>query len=178
MVEFAFSNTFISLVTSSQIKGRIVEHDDRYEIVTPVSATHVVKLEDGEYCLGSYERADPPSFTLYTTDLALAERYVVSALCDDHREDLHFPSLDFYTMARKIKPGFEAFMIKEHYSTLRDTHTGNSYPIRIYEFSDRPLKATRLSHSLTVPIEELFAAYLDPNGAPLFSEFIEKRPPR
>ena len=81
-------------------------------------------------------------------------------------------------MARSVKAGFEPVRLDDLHYTLRDTATDYLYPMRITEGSNEPLEPTYLSHIVTVPIEDLFAAYMDPNGAPLFSEFIEKRPPR
>lgn len=175
MKDFEFSPQFTDLVRCAALQGTVEECDDRYEIWRPTSVVYVVKRAHGEYCLGSYERADPPSFDFFTTDLALIERCLIADFCSDCREDIGFPRLDIYRMARSLKDGVEAYMLDDRYSTLRDTHTGNSYPMRIRELSGIPLAATHLSHIVTVPIEELFAAYLTPNGAPLFAEFIYER---
>lgn len=176
MVNYSLSDKFIEITTGTQLCGTIRDYGDHYEIWTPASVTHVVKWQDDEYWHGTYERDEAASFKFYTTDLMLAERNIVAALCDAHRSANGMPRLDYYRMARTVKPGFQSYMLTQHYSTIRNLCTGTAYPMRIFEFMDTPLKATRLSHIVTVPVEELFASYMDPGGAPLFSHFIYKRP--
>lgn len=178
MVDFSFSKQFTDLVTSERLKGQIREGDDEYIVWTPSSVTHVVKWQDEGYCHGTYERTPPPSFRLCAKDLTLIERNLVAALCDEFRSAAQLPLFDAYHMARSVKAGFEPVRLDDLHYTLRDTATDYLYPMRITEGSNEPLEPTYLSHIVTVPIEDLFAAYMDPNGAPLFSEFIEKRPPR
>ena len=176
MVDFSFSKEFVRLAESGQLNWTTEAHRDGYTIWHPASLTYLIEKHGEEYQLARFERTNPPTFNFFATDLKLIERRIIAAMCADYRQIAHLPRFDVYRMARSIKKGFVPHKLDEYYYTLRDTKSGQLYPMRVFEGSNMPLEPTYLSHIVTVPIEDLFEAYMAPDGAPLFSDFIYKRP--
>lgn len=172
MADFKVSSTLHSFIEQLSPGVAIAELPDGYKFRYLDPTTLQLIFQNGEYCIGSYERLDQPDFYFFTTDLNLAEKYVATFIGADYRSKNNLAEFDWIRWGQIPKPGYTIQHIGDSLYVLEHAKHGR-IPARLKSYSElgRP---TRFSHFAGEPLEDIIASFLDPQGRPLFEgEFLE-----
>lgn len=172
MVTFALTNTFLRFLQSLTPDTTIVEYESGYGISHRFGVSTRITLHEGEYQVGTIERSSDPDYTLFTPNLDLAEKYLVSLIGARHRFRHNLSPFDSINMRRNRKTGYDYRQIDADYSSLISPD-GEIVPAKITtSVSLGDLNA--FSYIVNESIEDVISSYLDRYGRPLFNEFLAR----
>lgn len=152
--------------------GRQVETIGRRYRIFRADLSSVVIEREGLYWYGIGERNDGPYFDWSSTDLTTVERRLVMDLGNSFRDQSSLMSIEFPFHAEDIAPGFILCESRPGWHTLRRTN-GALLPLEVHEeYAPTLWSSVEFSYVVDAPLDQLAASYLDPDGAPLLTEFV------
>ena len=135
---------------------------------------HLAQLEDGQFAYGGSSRNGDIQFTFFSPDLDLVTRWFIYQAGESFRwAQRGYASLYFPCYTYEQRPGYELVEVEKYTYTLR-TPAGQVLPMRmdddlINDYSDTVL----FSYICDIPVQDLLDSFLDPDGRPALTRFIE-----
>ena len=134
---------------------------------------HVAQLEDGQFAYGESSRSGGIQFTFFSPDLELPTRWLIYQAGEAFRVRADCASLYFPCYTYEQRPGYELVEVEKYTYTLK-TPAGQVLPMRmdddlVNDYSDTVL----FSYIWDIPVQDLLNSFLDPDGRPALTRFIE-----
>ena len=135
---------------------------------------HLAQLEDGQFAYGESTRNEKIFFTFYSPDLDLVTRWFIYQAGESFRwAQRGYASLYFPCYTYEQRPGHELVEVEKYTYTLK-TPAGQVLPMRmdddlVNDYSDTVL----FSYIWDIPVQDLLNSFLDPDGRPALTRFIE-----
>ena len=135
---------------------------------------HVAQLEDGQFAYGESTRNEKIFFTFYSPDLDLVTRWFIYQAGESFRwAQRGYASLYFPCYTYEQRPGHELVEVEKYTYALK-TPAGQVLRMRmdddlVNDYSDTVL----FSYIWDIPVQDLLYSFLDPDGRPALTRFIE-----
>ena len=134
---------------------------------------HLAQLEDGQFAYGESSRNEKIFFSFFSPDLELPTRWLIYQAGEAFRVRADCASLYFPCYTYEQRSGYELVEVEKYTYTLR-TPAGQVLPMRmdddlINDYSDTVL----FSYICDIPVQDLLDSFLDPDGRPALTRFIE-----
>ena len=135
---------------------------------------HVAQLEDGQFAYGESTRNERIFFSFFSPDLDLVTRWFIYQAGHTFRwAQRGYASMYFPCYTYEQRPGYELVEVEKYTYTLK-TPAGQVLPMRmdddlVNDYSDTVL----FSYIWDIPVQDLLNSFLDPDGRPALTRFIE-----
>ena len=134
---------------------------------------HVAQLEDGQFAYGESTRNERIFFSFFSPDLDLVTRWFIYQAGEAFRVRADCASMYFPCYTYEQRPGYELVEVEKYTYTLK-TPAGQVLPMRmdddlVNDYSDTVL----FSYIWDIPVQDLLNSFLDPDGRPALTRFIE-----
>ena len=134
---------------------------------------HVAQLEDGQFAYGESSRNEKIFFSFFSPDLELPTRWLIYQAGEAFRVRADCASLYFPCYTYEQRPGYELVEVEKYTYALK-TPAGQVLRMRmdddlINDYSDTVL----FSYICDIPVQDLLDSFLDPDGRPALTRFIE-----
>ena len=135
---------------------------------------HLAQLEDGQFAYGGSSRNERIFFSFFSPDLDLVTRWFIYQAGHTFRwTQRSYASMYIPCYTYEKRPGYELVEVEKYTYTLK-TPAGQVLPFHMHDYIVNDYSETVLfSYICDIPVQDLLYSFLDPDGRPALTRFIE-----